>query len=84
MIQATKIPRGVANIFVIDEKKEVVVNEKYSHRPDLILDSEGNKNLYKEIMNNYMSNTSPISCDKNIVYTETDELFNSYFGVLNG
>ena len=79
MLRPLKIPRGVANLLSIGNSSTIIIDEKYKHRPDKILDSMGMKSLSKEVTNNYMSVTSPISCENQDVYTITDSLFNSYF-----
>lgn len=79
MLKPLKVPRGVANIFMIgcvDVKK---INEEFSYRPDKILNKYGMKSIGKEMVNNHLTNLSPISCTTGKEYFVTDALFNAYF-----
>lgn len=82
MIKPLKIPRGIGNIFVLGNSADISIIEKWKHRPDKILEVIGQSSMKKEVLNNYMSNTSPISLKNGDTYTVTDELFEGYF--LNG
>ena len=82
MIKPLKIPRGIGNIFVLGNSSDIPIIEKWKHRPDKILDVIGQASVKKEMLNNYMSNTSPISLKNGDTYIITDELFEGYF--LNG
>ena len=79
MLKPFKVPRGVANIFMIGCVTVKKINEEYSYRPDKILDYYGMKSIGKEMVNNHLSNTSPISCKSGDEYFITDALFNAYF-----
>ena len=79
MLNPLKIPRGVANILMLGNVSSININENLSYRPDKVLDSYGMKSMLKEIVNNYVSNTSPISCQNGTEYIITDSLFNAYF-----
>ena len=79
MLTMLKVPRGVANLFVLGNSSEITITEEFNHRPDKILDQYGMKSFVKEMVNNYMSNISPISCKNGIPYIVTDSLFNGYF-----
>lgn len=69
------IPRGIANIFSVGLCDEGSITEKYEHRPDLI-----NRSMKEEIINNYMSLTSPVSATKGKSYKMTSLMFRTYFG----
>ena len=79
MIKPVKLPRGVANIFMLGNSSEVKVMESWNHRPDKILELVGQKSMKYEIINNYMSNTSPISLKNGDKYIITDRTFGGYF-----
>lgn len=79
MLKPLNIPRGVAKIFMLGNSNEIVINETYNHRPDRILANYGMKSIMKELVNNYLSNISPISCKNGTEYIVTDSLFNAYF-----
>ena len=79
MLNPLKIPRGIANILMIGDVDAITIDERLSYRPDKVLDQFGMKSMLKEIVNNYLSNTSPISCKNNDLYLITDSLFNGYF-----
>ena len=79
MLNPLKIPRGIANILMIGDVNVTTINEALSYRPDKVLDKFGMKSMLREIVNNYMSNTSPISCKSSDEYFITDSLFNGYF-----
>ena len=79
MLKPLNIPRGVAKIFMIGNSTETIIDETYNHRPDRVLSSSGMKSIMKELVNNYISNISPISCKNGTTYIITDSLFNAYF-----
>ena len=79
MIKPVKVPRGIANIFAIGNSSEITITENWKHRPDKILDSIGQKSMKYEILNNYMSNVSPISLVNGNNYIVTDRIFGGYF-----
>lgn len=79
MIKPVKVPRGIANIFAIGNSSEITITENWKHRPDKILDSIGQKSMKYEILNNYMSNVSPISLVNGTNYIITDRTFGGYF-----
>lgn len=79
MLKPLKIPRGIANVFAIGSSTVIQIDERYKYRPDKILGAIGAKSISKEIVNNYLSNTSPITCDENVEYVIADELINGYF-----
>lgn len=79
MIKPLKLPRGVMNLFAINDSVEVRIPEKWNHRPDFILDSVGQKSMKGELINNYVSVTSPISLNSGDSYTVVDSLFTKYF-----
>lgn len=79
MLKPLKLPRGICNLFAIGDSATISLPEKWNHRPDKILESVGCKSMKNEIINNYMSVTSPISLKKGDPYVITDNLFNKYF-----
>lgn len=79
MLKPLKIPRGVASVFMVGCTTVKQIDENYAHRPDKILDYYGMKSIGKEMVNNYMSNTSPISCKQGDEYYILNALFMSYF-----
>ena len=79
MLRPLKIPRGIANILMLGDIDTLFINEKYSHRPDKILDDYGQKSISKEMINNYLSNVSPISCKNGVEYIIADSIFDAYF-----
>ena len=79
MLKPLKIPRGVANIFVLGDSTTQKINEYTKYRPDKILEQYGMESMSKEIVNNYLTNISPISCKSDVTYVIADALFNGYF-----
>lgn len=79
MLKPLKIPRGIANIFMLGDVDSIGITEKFTYRPDKIMDQFGMKSMLKEIVNNYISNISPISCENGVEYLIADSLFNGYF-----
>lgn len=80
MIKPIVIPRGVANIMKLGNCVEINVVQNWYYRPDkLIKEATPNPSMRLEIMNNYISNTSPISLKKNSKYTLADNMFKEYF-----
>ena len=79
MLRPLTIPRGIANILMLGDITVLSINEKYSYRPDKILDEVGQKSIPKEMINNYLSNVSPISCTQKTEYIIADSLFDAYF-----
>lgn len=80
MFKPVKIPRCVANLFSIGNSTDMIITEKFEYRPDKIPESVNMPSISEEVVDNYMSNTSPISLRKGDVYTVTDKLFKGYFG----
>ena len=74
MVKPLKIPKGVSYLFCQDHFYYDTISESTQHRPDFV-----NNNMRNELINNYMSNTSPISLTKKTFYIITDTLFMSYF-----
>jgi len=75
MVKPLIIPRGVAYLFAQDHISATIVTENTQHRPDFL-----NNSMRNEIINNHMSNISPITLVKKTAYIITDVLFMSYFG----
>lgn len=75
MINPLKLPKGVLDIFALGECDVILISDKNEHRPDLILDND----MYGEIINNYMSCRSPISCTKGKEYLIMSQLFKGTF-----
>lgn len=74
-----KIPRGVANIFSVNQSNEVTITENTQHRTDRL-----NNGIQDELINNWMSNTSPLRTTKGTRYKKMSSLFISYFGIKRG
>ena len=79
MLKPLKIPRGVADIFIIGDASSQKIDETTTHRPDRVLEQFGMESIGKEITNNYLTNVSPISCKNGIDYIIADSLFCAYF-----
>lgn len=79
MLKPIKVPRCVANLFAINDSAELTITEDLAFRPDKIPEKLNVKSINEEIIDNYMSNTSPISLKKGDTYTVTDALFKGYF-----
>lgn len=75
MMNPISIPRGIANIFLVGMCDEVQITEDWKYRPD-----KKNLGMRAEIINNHLSNVSPISCEKGKRYVFTNNLFMTYFG----
>lgn len=72
------IPRGIAILFAVDDSEDTIVGENEEHRTDRMLN---NKSIKKELVNNYVSNTSPISCKKGDKYKICSSKFHGYFAL---
>jgi len=79
MLKPLKIPRGIADLFVLGDSSEIPIIESWKRRPDKILVSIGQASMRSEIINNYISNKSPITLKNGDTYTVTDDLFEGYF-----
>lgn len=79
MLKPLKLPRGVCNLFAIGDSVTVTIPEKWSYRPDKILDSVGQKSMKGEVINNYISVVSPITLRSGDSYVVVDGLFKKYF-----
>ena len=79
MLKPIKIPRCVANLFSIGDSAEMTITEVFEYRPDKIPESINVASINEEIVDNYISNKSPITLRKGDVYTVTDKLFKGYF-----
>ena len=79
MIKPVKLPRGVANLFLVGDASEIFIPERWNHRPDKILDSIGQKSMKGELLNNYVSVASPITLSTGTRYVVTDGLYRKYF-----
>lgn len=79
MLKPLKLPRGVCNLFAIGDSATVTIPEKWSYRPDKILESVGQKSMKGEIINNHISVSSPITLKSGDDYIIVDSLFRKYF-----
>lgn len=79
MIKPVKMPRCVANLFAIGNSAELTITETFEYRPDKIPEALNMPSMREEIIDNYMSNKSPITLRKGDVYTVTDGMFKGYF-----
>ena len=75
MIKPLKIPRGVAYLLCQDLIYSETVTEDNQYRPDFL-----NNDMRNEIINNWMTKTSPISLKKKDDYIICEVMFMSYFG----
>jgi hypothetical protein len=80
MLKPVKIPRCVANIFSIGNSTDINIIENFEYRPDKIQETLNAPSMNKELIDNYMSNISPITLRKGSTYTITDNMFKGYFG----
>jgi len=79
MLKPLKIPRCVANLFSIGNSTEISIIQDFEYRPDKIPESINVPSIYEELVDNYVSNKSPITLKKGDYYTITDSLFKGYF-----
>ena len=80
MMNPSKIPRGVACIMMLNDCIKVNVTQDWYHRPDkLIKDLTPMPSMNLELLDNYISNTSPISLKKDSAYYLMDDLFKENF-----
>ena len=80
MLKPVKVPRCVANLFTIGNSTDMTITEAFEYRPDKIPESVNMPSITEEIVDNYISNKSPITLRKGDIYTVTDKLFKGYFG----
>ena len=80
MINPLKIPRGVANIMMLNDCIKIGIKQDWFHRPDKLIEEVAPMpSMNLELLDNYVSNTSPISLKKNSSYYLMDNLFKEYF-----
>ncbi len=79
MLKPIKIPRGIANIFAVGDSTDMNITEDLEYRPDKIQEIINTPSMAKEIVDNFMSNISPITLRKGDTYVITDNLFKGYF-----
>ena len=75
MIKPIVFPRGIANLFSIGMSSEEKVAENWEYRPD-----KACLGMRDELINNNLSNVSPISCVKGKTYKKAGTVFKAYFG----
>ena len=68
-------PRGIANLFSIGLSSASAVGEDWQFRPDKVCGG-----MRAEIINNNLSNISPISCEKGKPYKFANQTFMGWFG----
>ena len=68
MIKPLKVPRGVAVLFSLGNRYDVKISQDWSHRSDKVLETMNLKSLKYEIMDNYISNASPMTLNKGDPY----------------
>ena len=68
-------PRGIANIFAIGLSNSGKVVQDWEFRPDKVA-----KGMKEELINNNLSNVSPISCKKGVPYKFASQTFVGWFG----
>ena len=79
MLKPIKIPRCIANLFSIGNSTNINIIEDFEYRPDKIQEMINTPSISKELVDNYISNKSPITLKKGDTYTITDGLFKGYF-----
>ena len=79
MMNPLTISRGVALLFSLGMRTEVLIDENRNYRPDKVLAEGTNSRIKKEFVNNHISNISPLTCKKGKHYFVMNEMFNSYF-----
>lgn len=79
MFKPVGLPRGVANLLSQGLRDDIIITEDVSYRPDKILTAYGLKSFKHEAVNNWLSNTSPISCVNNTDYSIAGNMFMAYF-----
>jgi len=79
MLKPVKLPRGVMNLFAIGNSVDIYIAEDISYRPDKIPAKLNLPSVREELVDNYMSNISPITLNKGDEYKITDNLFKGYF-----
>ena len=84
MLKCINIPRGVANLFLPGLAIPASFNERTQYRPDKLMIDVGEDDMKVELMSNYLSILSPISAKKGKSEIFPDNLFQAYFGALNG
>ena len=82
MIKCLTIPRGVANLFLLDCANVGVFDERTQHRPDKLMIKYGEDNIKHEMISNYISVQSPISAVKGTSEIYPNNLYEAYFGAL--
>ena len=79
MIKPLKVPRGVAVLFSLGNRYDVKISQDWSHRSDKVLETMNLKSLKYEIMDNYISNASPMTLNKGNPYVIVDKFFGGIF-----
>lgn len=79
MIKPVKFPRCVANLFSLGNSTIITIREDLEHRPDKIPTMLNQPSMKEELVDNYISNVSPITLKKGDSYVITDTLFKGYF-----
>lgn len=82
MLKPLKLPRGILNILMIGNCTTLKVTEDIAYRPDKIPELLNTRSAKEEILDNYMSNKSPLTMKKGDTYIVTDALFKNYFSNL--
>lgn len=79
MIKPVKFPRCVANLFSLGNSTTIGITQDLEHRPDKIPIMLNHASMKEELIDNYISNKSPITLKKGDSYVITDSLFKGYF-----
>ena len=80
MIKPVKFTRCVANLFALGNSTTISISQDLEHRPDKIPTMLNQPSMKDELIDNYVSNVSPITLKKGDNYVITDSLFKGYFG----
>lgn len=75
MFKPIVFPRGIFNLFSIGMSSEEKVTDEFEYRPDKTC-----LGMKDELINNNLSNISPISCVKGKTYKKAGTVFKAYFG----
>lgn len=79
-LKPLSISRGVAILFATDLSVTGTVTDLIQYRPDKVLGYLSVPSIKGEMINNFMSNISPLSMENGESYTVTGTMFNGYFG----
>ena len=79
MINAFKIPDGLALLMSVGSSNDYEITDIVQYRPDKVTKFLYGSSVHDEIINNALSNVSPISCTNGKKYTVSNVLFRNFF-----